>query len=324
LWNSAFSSKQFVFVVGEGQTEFSVHAAVISKQSKALDVLINGPMAEASDGKAIFEDIQEDTFIRFCQFAYTGNYTTPEFTYKPAVEPLDISPSVALSHDASTTNRDDTRPIEEPPSLEPAIDIVPGPEPEDNDITGLEPKKSENPKKPSKSRLLRQSLDDKLYNIETIRTAFTARCEVRQNSSPTEDYTPVFLGHAQLYVFAEKWGIEDLKTLALFKLHKTLVSFTLYAARRPDIVELLQCAYSNDHTPDLVDAVDDLRSLVMLYTACEVENLIHCPEFLSLIGEGGQLAQDLVQMLMKRMGRLRVGISLKSRSRGDQGISVNL
>jgi hypothetical protein len=45
-----------------------------------------------------------------------------------------------------------------------------------------------------------------------------------------------------------------MKTLALFKLHKTLVPFTLYAARRPHIVELLKYAYSNDHTPDRVDA----------------------------------------------------------------------
>jgi hypothetical protein len=126
--NSVFSSNQFVFVVGEGQAEFSAHAAVISKQSKALEVLINGPMAaEASDGKAILEDIQEDPFIRFCPFMYTGNYTTPEFTHKTAVEPPNISPSVALSHDASTTDRDDGRPIEEP-SLEPE------PEPDDNDI----------------------------------------------------------------------------------------------------------------------------------------------------------------------------------------------
>jgi hypothetical protein len=163
------------------------------------------------------------------------------------------------------------------------------------------PQKRKNPKKPSKGSLLRQSLHDQLYDTETIRTILAARCEVRQNSNPTEDYTTVFLGHAQLYVFAEKWGIKSLKTLALCKLHKTLTTFTLYAARRPDVVELLRYTFSNNHTPDLVDAVDDLRSLVMLYTACEVENLIHCPEFLSLIGEGGQLAQNLVQMLMKRI-----------------------
>jgi hypothetical protein len=59
LWTSVFSSKQFVFVVGESQTAFAIHAAAIAKQSKALDVLINGPMAEASNGKAIFEDIVE-------------------------------------------------------------------------------------------------------------------------------------------------------------------------------------------------------------------------------------------------------------------------
>jgi hypothetical protein len=145
--------------------------------------LINGLMAEASDGKAIFEDIQEDTFVRFCQFAYTGNYTTPEFTQKPAVELPDISPSVAISHDASTTDRDDSRPIE--PSPEPESDPPPEPPPaipselesvpDVDDIWGS--------KKPSKSRLLRQSFDDQLYNIETIHTIFTARCEVRQSSS---------------------------------------------------------------------------------------------------------------------------------------------
>jgi hypothetical protein len=153
----------------------------------------------------------------------------------------------------------------------------------------------------SQSRLLRQSLDDKLYDVETAHEISAAQCQVRQNSSPTEDYTPVLLGHAQLYVFGEKWGIEALKTLALHKLHKTLVSFTLYGARRTDIVELLRYAYSDEHTPDRVDVVDDLRSLVMLYAGCEAESLVHCPEFLSLVGEGGQLAQELVQILMRRI-----------------------
>lgn len=148
---------------------------------------------------------------------------------------------------------------------------------------------------------MRQSLYGLHYNTETDRTILAARYEVRENSSPTEDYTTVFLGHAQLYVFAEKWGIISLKTLALSKLHETLTTFTLYAVRRPDIVALLRYTFSNYHTPDLVDAVDDLRSLIVLCTVSEAENLIHCPDFLSIFGEGGQLAQNLVQMLMKRI-----------------------
>jgi hypothetical protein len=38
-------------------------------------------MEEAFEGKALPEDIEEDTFIRFCQFEYTGDYTTPDFTH---------------------------------------------------------------------------------------------------------------------------------------------------------------------------------------------------------------------------------------------------
>lgn len=292
-----FRSKQFVFIVGENQAAIPVHAAAIAKQSKALDILINGPMGEASEGKAIFKDVEEDTFIRFCQFAYTGDYTTPDFTHTPTIELGDISPPVAILYKASTTDRDETKSIEAEPEPERDAATV-----ADFDPWGSTNKKAKNPKKPSKGSLLRQSLHNQLYNTETIRTILAAQCEVRQNSHPTEDYTPVFLGHAQLYVFAEQWGIDVLKTLALSKLHKTLTSFTLYAVRRPDIVELLRYTFSNDHTPDRVGAVDDLRSLVMLYTACEVESLVHCPEFLSLVWEGGQLAQNLVQMLVKRIG----------------------
>jgi hypothetical protein len=288
-----FSSKQFVFFVGENQAAITVHGAVIAKQSKALDTLINGSMAEASDGKANFDDVQEDTFVRFCQFAYTGNYTTPEFTHKPAVESPDVLFPLATSRYASTIVHDD--------SIPPAPETVPEPEPEVADVWGFTPKNPKKPQNPTKSRLLRKSFEDKLYDIETIHAISTSLCEVRQNSSPTEDYTPVFLGHAQLYVFAEKWGIEALKTLSLYKLHKTLVSFTLYSARRTDITELLRYTYSDEHTPDRVGVVDDLRSLVMLYAVCEIESLIHCPEFQSLVGEGGQLAQELVQMLMKRI-----------------------
>ena len=244
-------------------------------------------MGEVSEGKVVFEDVEEDTFIRFCQFAYTGDYTTPDFTHIPPMELPNIP------------GRDE--PVVEPVEEEPEPEPVPEPVLVPVNDWGSTTKKLKKPKKSSKSAFLRQSLDNPTYNTESSRTIFTARCEVRQNSNPTEDYTPVFLGHAQLYVFAEKWGIAVLKTLALSKLHKTLTSFTLYAVRRPDIVELLRYTFSNDHTPDRVGTVDDLRSLVMLYTACEVESLVLCPEFLSLVREGGQVSQDLVQTVMKRI-----------------------
>ena len=64
-----FTSPQFTFGIGEDNVEVTVHAAVIAKQSPALDALINGPMKEAQTGVARLEDVQEDTFVRVCQFA---------------------------------------------------------------------------------------------------------------------------------------------------------------------------------------------------------------------------------------------------------------
>jgi hypothetical protein len=37
-------------------------------------------MAESQTRSATLDDIDEDDFIRFCQFAYTGDYSTPPFT----------------------------------------------------------------------------------------------------------------------------------------------------------------------------------------------------------------------------------------------------
>ena len=275
-----FSSKPFVFVIGESQTEFLVHAGIIAKQSKALDVLINGPMAEASGGKAILDDVQTDTFERFCQFAYTGNYTTP------ASRLVEDSPPI------NKRKKGTIKPFDS--------EAVPEPEVSDESWDSTPP--SEKSKRTVEILRFRYSLRELLGSLhyKTGKTTLvTELCDVRYNSSVREDYTPIFLGHAHLYVFADKWGVTGLKNLALSKLHQTLLHFTLYDARRPDIVELVRYAY--DNTPDRVGAVDELRELLTVYMGCEAESMVRCSEFLSLIGEGGKIPQDFVQMTVKRI-----------------------
>ncbi|KFY17974.1 hypothetical protein V492_00224 [Pseudogymnoascus sp. VKM F-4246] len=285
-----FTSPQFIFGIGENNIKVTVHAAAIAKQSPALDVLINGPMEEAQTGIARLEDVHEDTFIRVCQFAYTGDYETPVFIQRP---------EFGLPDKASRPpNIDADEPgevIEEPePAPEPA-------EPEaEPSVWSLGVKRPKKAKKSSKSRALRDSFDRKDFDIQTPRLGALHRCKVRPNSSAEEDYTSIFLGHARLYVFADKWGIEDLKTLTLHKLHQTLLTFTLYSARRGDVVELVRYTYA--HTPDLAHEMDDLRSLVMHYITCEVTSLVHSLEFASLVEQGGPFARDLVYMVMKRIG----------------------
>jgi hypothetical protein len=293
--------------VGEEKKAITVHAEVIAKQSPALNALINGNMVEAKTGETPFDDVLEDTFVRFCQFAYTGDYETPSFTLTAAV-----SPSHGTSSQASSTTSDRADLAIE--QVEDALSVIevadPDAVPEGSEsydsICTFEGKMSQrgdlrNRKSASKSRMLRREMDRRDYDIEAARAITTAICEIRENDIVEEDYTPVFLGHARLYVLAEKWGIEALKILTLHKLHRTLVTFTLYKVRRGDIVELANFAYSNENTPDLEDDVDALRALVIHYITCELESLIEAPEFLALLEQGGLFSRDLVRMMMRRI-----------------------
>lgn len=121
----------------------------------------------------------------------------------------------------------------------------------------------------------------------------------RKIREPCEDYTEVFLCHARLYVFAEKFDIGSLKTLSLHKLHRTLAEFTLYSDRTEDIANLLRYSYSN--TPDRSESIDALRSLVIHYAVCVIEGLARSVEFQSFLEGGGSFARDLVDQMLERL-----------------------
>ena len=54
------------------------HVSILaSHYSPILKTLITGPMTEAKERCVLFEDIDEETFERFCEYAYTGDYPVP-------------------------------------------------------------------------------------------------------------------------------------------------------------------------------------------------------------------------------------------------------
>ena len=67
--------------MGREKKELTIHSALAAHHSRPLDVLMNGPMIEASERRCTLEDVDKDTFVRFCQYAYTGDYVgaDPEF-----------------------------------------------------------------------------------------------------------------------------------------------------------------------------------------------------------------------------------------------------
>jgi hypothetical protein len=52
-----------------------VHETVLAEQSPALAALMQGEMAESVAGESRWMDANKGTFIRFAQFAYTGDYS---------------------------------------------------------------------------------------------------------------------------------------------------------------------------------------------------------------------------------------------------------
>ncbi|ORY10230.1 hypothetical protein BCR34DRAFT_588707 [Clohesyomyces aquaticus] len=69
-------SHQFTFFVGQEGTPIMVHAAAIAAASQQLNALINGGMEESKKRCARIEDVTVDDFIRFCEYAYRGDYTS--------------------------------------------------------------------------------------------------------------------------------------------------------------------------------------------------------------------------------------------------------
>ena len=112
------------------------------------------------------------------------------------------------------------------------------------------------PKKPTKKALLIETFKGKSYDITISEQTFMEACEIKKNGGPHEDYTSVFLAHARLYAFAEKYGIKPLKALALSEIHETLGAFISYNRRVGDVIELVKYAYCDEHISKTDNMID--------------------------------------------------------------------
>ncbi|MCJ1413152.1 hypothetical protein MMC19_007256 [Ptychographa xylographoides] len=276
-------SPMFTFIVGSDKVPFMIHSAAVAQQSQTLDSLLNGPMLESQERCASFNEVQTETFSLFCQFAYTGDYETPLCTIAEAFVESDGFETTVVSAEAASDTSTELAILKEsrPSVLRP-----------ENTGWGEWGISSKDPKKPSRKTLLPESFKNKKYTPTVSRQLFADACEVKPNNGPHEDYTSVFLTHARLYVFAEKYRVQPLKTLTLYKVHKTLFAFTLYKQRIGDVIKLIKYVYSDDNTPNKEDQIDRLRELLILYVVCEIDILSQSEEFLSLLECGGSFVRD--------------------------------
>lgn len=75
---SIVHSPPFTFLVGPRHTKLTVQSGLARHVSKPLDHLMNsGQTRESKHHTAVLEDEDVETFVAFCEYAYTGDYSVP-------------------------------------------------------------------------------------------------------------------------------------------------------------------------------------------------------------------------------------------------------
>ena len=252
-------------------------------------------MMEAYEGKATLEDVDSDTFLRFVQWLYHGYYDAAEpFQVSQPKSPQDgvrtVQPARFIGYAAMYAQFHGSGNVTNAGSWnfnEPDIDTW-GRQQNPVDSWG----RGSN----SKNIIKGKNFIQRQY---TMRNASKDNPQPRRNTNHEEDYSEVFLGHARLYVFAEKYDIQNLKVLAVEELHATLAVFTLYQQRTRDIVALLRYIYANTAEPK--SGVEDLRSLMTEYIGAEVETLIKDKDLEALMSEDPSMLADIMKVVRSKI-----------------------
>jgi hypothetical protein len=294
----------FTFTVGANKREFTVHSSALAGLSQSLNALMNGEMIEAKTRHADWPEVDEDTFARLCEFGYFRNYTPPSFRlFEGKSAPSEVrkaaKPKKKAKKSRSHVEWDEIFPeatAEPEPVPEPVIEPEPEPEPYPTS-QAPEYNFSSDPEIPYKERSvwtgqLRDAFQGGLSILSPSSSGSNDTFASPSNTGSWEDFTPVFLEQAQLYVLADKYGIEQLCQMVISKLHHTLTSFKLYDTGVSGVIELVRFVYLNT-PPNHGGRVDSMRNLVTRYVVSVLGQVGEKECFQELLEEGGPFVSDL-------------------------------
>ena len=217
-------------------------------------------MSEGQRAETTWKNVKTDVFEAFTEFAYNGNYAVPVMILLKERDTRDDEPSYV--------------PDQEPPA----------------DDWGFQPsrkKKSRPPESPAFQPFEYRFI----YPIKPL-SRFSARCDPSLEWGASDNVYDSLLLHASLYVLADMWGVDDLVSLSLFKLHKSLSMLQSQRKPVPDIVSLIRYAYSDERTADR-EPLDLLRELLCHFVADHAREMSKDKSFLVLLEEGGAFARDV-------------------------------
>ncbi|RHZ60736.1 uncharacterized protein CDV56_106670 [Aspergillus thermomutatus] len=97
------------------------------------------------------------------------------------------------------------------------------------------------------------------------------------DNDPADNYAAFFLSHAEVYRFAYTTDWDPLCALSLYRLIRSLASFTLFEERTGDIVKLQKFVFEGN------EDMDDMRDMLVHYAVWNVEILMRDADFRQLL-----------------------------------------
>lgn len=285
-----FIGGTFQFNVGpEGRT-FILHSKLVSRHSSVFHALMCGHMKEAEEKQTCLSNVDEDSFARFAEFIYGGDYN--------ADVPLIVLDGLEFKRDNAGS--------ESPKSAEEAREesvAIPPRSYEESESGGSEPSHDSKKRRKRGNQIpIRKRLGSfsnfTLPSIDKVSFPEIDDPEAGSDTGLMYDYAEA-LCHVRLYVFAEQYQINKLKDLALCKLHSTLENTTFRPLRVKELCDLIRLAYQN--TPELTSKEEPLRSLLTHYVAWRFEELAPTKKFQELFIDGGIIVNDLCQKVSQRL-----------------------
>ncbi|KAM0451803.1 hypothetical protein ACHAPV_006004 [Trichoderma viride] len=275
------SSPPFTFIVGPNKKEHTIHSALVARQSPALDALINGGMKESIERRVIWKDVDEEDFIRFSQYVYTGDYDAAKPSKREAegIDPSQVTLSKNTHPSAFGSTNTHPSAFGSTNTHPSAFGSING-----GGLSGSVAVPEEKP----------------LWERFEALHPLPPPAPIPNLGSPANyDYTDVFLHHAQMYVFADYYGIEPLQILAVQKLHRALTSLNLVAKSHHEVTRLAR--YTFEHTVEEEGQDDRLRTLVCLYVACKVKELWEDLEFRNVTKMFPEFATGIITSMLDRL-----------------------
>ncbi|KAK7955900.1 uncharacterized protein PG986_005122 [Apiospora aurea] len=265
-YDSILRSRPITFVVGPTKTEFVVHADAITRLSKPLRALVDGDMKEAKESHVVWDDVDDQTFARFIQWAYTDEYATAE-------------PEILLDASNIQTGESSTASTKAPREPEKSLYSL-----QDKSAITLQPLLGSKGVEMAKA-----------FTAGTSWAMIGATFEPRLNSEGCEDYSKVSSCHANLYIMADKYDIAPLGKLSMHKLGTTLKTFKLYPSRMSDILSLAELVFENTRDGD------EMRLMIAHYCACIVEDLAKCEKFQPTLQAYPEFSSALMAKMTERL-----------------------